>query len=218
MMDHYEPKHVRVAMVDQTTTPGQVLSSHSGDNRNIYTLVYLNSFELRKTESKTTTDDVEVSCRLTLVVPTGIVDQHSVIISERLDHLIGLDLILNDEDGPVLSEPQLRKRRDAGSSNRNRLQKQVSIGHPGLYELEVLEGPVRLNKNDFNRLNATCRLVLRDYDESVVLDTTEMHVLVNSNNNKINMLRFDEASNSVIRLESSFLIPPLSGLFLFLIF
>jgi hypothetical protein len=205
VLDHYEPRHVRISPNggDSVNQPVDYNMDEADENRNIYTLVYLNSFELHKNESTDNYGDLEISCRLSLIVPTGLIDQHTIIISERLESLISLELIVNDEDGPVLRNRHQHKRRGVSSQLlKNRLIKQRNFNHPSLYELELIEGPLKLNKNDFNNLNSTCRLVLRDYDESIALDTITSSVLVSGNNNKrdVNLLG---APNSAYKFQNS---------------
>lgn len=207
ILDHYEPKHEK---------PDETASGHSetGDDdeeeedpiasdRNIYTLVYLKSFELIANETGDGDDqEIHFGCKLRLVVPNGIIDQHTVIISERLEELVHLKLsVVNDKGEKHLhkrAEKNLkRSRRDVGHGMMTLYDNQQSST---LFELEMFEGPITIKKYDVTDLTTTCRLILKDYDGSTSLDASQTKRIVNSPNTQASTTAGAEALSSPSKL------------------
>ena len=185
LLDHYEPRHEKQGINNNAGNNFQENPNEQDEeDRVIYTLVYLNMFEMNKTEIG---DDVEISCRINLIVPNGLVDQHTVIISERFESLIHLDLVIHDS--PVMTKSfgtsVWRNKRNTEASNQYRkLKQRSSYNNPSLYELEIVEGPIKVNKENFKNFNCSCKLILKDYDHSFVLNTQINKVIVDDENPK----------------------------------
>jgi hypothetical protein len=149
----------------------------------IYTVLYLSEFAVAKLDGDSTIDNVnqayaDISCVVRLIMPTGIGDEHSAILNERIEHSMHLRLKLDEPEEedlaktgrsrqrnvafkPVNGGPRLRRRSvDSNSTNKHTVN--PIITH---YEMEIIEGPIRVYRDNFRQgLNASCSLSLKDYD------------------------------------------------------
>lgn len=148
----------------------------------IYTVLYLSEFAVTKLDGDSTIDNVnqayaDISCVVRLIMPTGIGDEHSAILNERIEHSMHLRLKLDEPEEedlaktgrsrqrnvafkPVNGGPRLRRSVDSNSTNKHTVN--PIITH---YEMEIIEGPIRVYRDNFRQgLNATCSLSLKDYD------------------------------------------------------
>lgn len=149
--------------------------------------MYLSSFELVKPTANTTVDNVEqayadVSCRATLIVPNGLSDEHSAIINERLESSLHMRLKLtepNEQRSSLRTDLEKNRRqtrfKQLGSSEtteKARVKRSVTSTKALLYEMEITEGPIRVFEDNFREgLNASCRLSLKDFDNTFAFNS-----------------------------------------------
>jgi hypothetical protein len=85
LLDHYEPKH---DLADYTS------EDYDDSNLSIYTLAYLNDFELLvKNLNK---EEAEITCRVRVLISKGLNNEHETNLLERLDKSIHLKLKVPD--------------------------------------------------------------------------------------------------------------------------
>lgn len=168
LLDHYEPRH-------QKSTPKDDLYDydyHLENNPDLYTVIYLSSFDFIKNE--TSDEETEISCRVSLTLPSGIKDEHTENLKEKLKTEMTLTFELYDSQEPIyvdIKSSTMRKRTvDVPSVRHKRFEKrEVQIDSKlSLYELVIIEGPLKFYRSNFDEgLNASCNLKLRDYDNTI---------------------------------------------------
>lgn len=147
----------------------------------------MKSFELSKKETDITNEEIEkhyvdISCRAKLILPNGLSEEHSAILNERLEKSMHFKLQIHELDGEHSSQT-LRSRSikrgvrfnkiDNIDKAQYRLKRSIqNENHLSLYEMEIVEGPIRLYRDNFKgALNASCALSLRDFDNTYAFNS-----------------------------------------------
>ncbi|CAF0761942.1 unnamed protein product [Brachionus calyciflorus] len=146
LLDHYEPKH-------ETNQLAENEYDYPDHDREIYTLVYMKNFFIDYTETE---NEIELNCKATLIYPTGLDDQHSIILNEKFLSSVQLQLKIHEEYS--------KKKRSVKKSLKTR--RYIN----NIIEVEVKEGPLIFNKNAFESLDTSCKIKLLDFDSTYALD------------------------------------------------
>lgn len=160
--------------------------------------MYLTDFQLLQVEANSTIDNVnqvytDVTCRVSLLIPSAINDEHSAILNEHLEKAMHLRLKLIDPNVDESNAPsQMTKDKTnisfkplSNSQEKQQKKNETVAGKSGensaryrrnananadvngiLHEMQILEGPIRVFLENFKDggLNASCSLSLRDFD------------------------------------------------------
>lgn len=248
LIDHYEPRHQHADlystnlnneliehMKKYVTASNPMKKDDSYDERELYTLVYLKNFELDVKEKNK--DEFELKCKINLLIPNGISDEHSVIINDELSETSILTLKLHHEANGDDNAKHSRKKhnnknnkkntitrlikrsldeKNGDDSNKQQLpnkqgvfvsNKIISDRSANLYEIEMMEGPILINRKNFQNkfINVSCHLKLIDFDATHAFDhylnkTNVFNVkttqLLNSNNNNDGPIRDNVMANT----------------------
>ena len=132
---------------------------------------YLNSFEIIKRDLND--DEVEMTCKLIIVMPVGLNEDQTVSLNEILGDTVLLNMKLSDTEQRSARKMKRSVGNRARSNNNNLKRNQTRTNEPALYEIEIMEGPFKLLKTKHsNVLNLTCNLILVNHDHTYAFDTT----------------------------------------------
>ena len=173
MLDHYEPRH------------GQLDQNFLGQNREIYSIVYMSKFN-SQVENKN--DKIEVSCVASFIYPVDLADEHSQIIIAELFNSVEISMKIQDN---------FRQKRLIKKFN-HRVKKSINV--QSVHEIDFTEGPITFYKQNLENINVSCGIKILDYDGTYALN----HLITRSiqNKDKIQVL---ESFNLAIKKKSSFL-------------
>jgi hypothetical protein len=158
VLDHYEPYHYDKDDEMQQTA------------KEMYTLVYLKSFELKIDETE---NEIKASCELTLIIPIGIADEHTEIINENIQETLSLDFKYDDQTQDNL---HLKSKKHKRLHQKHSNSKRDANSKASKFEQTYSTGSFNFNKytfqSDQKTVNVTCNIVLRDFDNSHAFDTS----------------------------------------------
>lgn len=148
-------------------------------------------FQLNHLQANSTIDNIDqiysdVTCRVSLLIPNALNDEHSAILNERLEKSMHLRLKLfepntDDSNAPadnmskdnrnVNFKPVGGSKRPVDGSKQSNMRFRRS-SETELTEMEIIEGPIRVFRDNFKSgLNASCSLSLRDFDHTFAFNS-----------------------------------------------
>lgn len=148
-------------------------------------------FQLNHVQANSTIDNVDqiysdVTCRVSLLIPNALNDEHSAILNERLEKSMHLRLKLfepntDDSNAPadnmskdnrnVNFKPVGGPRRPVDGNKQSNMRFRRS-SETELTEMKIIEGPIRVFRDNFKSgLNASCSLSLRDFDHTFAFNS-----------------------------------------------
>lgn len=204
LLDHYEPKNPNSkAKSKAEKKPGnEVYDDGDYDDahgRSIYTIAYLNTFELIVNEMEN--DMSEIMCKANVLVPNGLVAEHNDILQERIEETAFLKLKMPDRH-KFMNHKTLNKEivNDLGktvrvdSSKRNnsvevKAQAKTNMSknsfEPTLIEIEIYDGPFYVypeNLLENSTVTISCQLILKDFDKSHAFDSAIYKTITKNKN------------------------------------
>lgn len=165
IIDHYEAisDFVGSESFDKNSDYTSENYDDGDEKRDIYTLIYLDSFEMIKTEIDH--DEVELSCIANFKFPNNFLADQDWFINKLFLRKIEIELKFHFDSDSLL---QLHSK-DLLTKKTNETKKRWirSTDQESFYEIELVEGPVSLSKSNFRNLSSSCQLTLKDYDNSI---------------------------------------------------